>query len=148
MKFTQLNFNKTHQKGVVAVEIVYALPFLIAVFLMMIFLSDIMVVRHHLNVSMNQASRACTNHDTQGQARECIEQWMVIQLQGSSVDGRCDVRGNINVGIVDGVFLGEARCRYDGFPAIRNIFDFLGMDQNQLNQILDLVILVPFPRAL
>ena len=148
MKSSQVDQSRTDQKGVVAVEIVYALPFLIAVFMMMIFLSDIMVVRHHLNVSMNQATRACTNHDTRAQARECIEQWMVFQLQGSKVEGRCDVRGNVSVAVVDGVFLGEVSCRYDGFPAIRNIFDFLGMDQNQLNQILDLNILVPFPRAL
>ena len=139
---------RAQQKGIVAVEIAYALPILITVFMVMIFLSDLMLVRHHLNVSLNQATRACASTNTQAEARNCMEQWMVFQLQGSGVDNRCDVAGNVDVNIVNGVFLGQVQCTYDGFAPLRAIFLLGGLDQGEMSNMLNLSVMAPFPRDL
>ena len=56
--------HRKDEKGVLAVELAFAFPFLLLVFMLMIFLCDLILVKHHLNVSLNQTMRVCASNNT------------------------------------------------------------------------------------
>ena len=136
------------QKGIVAVEIAYAFPFLLLVFMVMLFLSDLMLVRHHLNVSLNQAARVCAYKESRIQAASCVTASLDQQLTDAGISGRCNIVGNVDVVDQGDLYLSSASCEYNGFAPVQAIFDLSGGTIDDLAELRFVSVTAPFPKRL
>lgn len=139
--------HRKNEKGVLAVELAYAFPFLLLVFMLMIFLCDLILVKHHLNVSLNQTMRVCASKNTQP-PQQCIANLMTAQLEASGVAARCDLNQVVLLPPQNGVLISEVGCHYNGFAPLEAIFYLSQGGLGDLNALLDLKVSAAYPLAL
>ena len=136
--------HKRKEKGLIAVELAYAFPFLLLVFMLMVFLCDLILVKHHLNVSLNQSLRVCASR-TNGNAQQCINNLMIQQFNASKVDVRCAIDHVVILPAEDGLLISEVGCHYEGFAPLESLFLLSDGSLNDLNRLLDLRVSAAYP---
>ena len=145
-----LKSHRKDEKGVLAVELAYAFPFLLLVFMLMVFLCDLILVKHHLNVSLNQSMRVCASSNTEANqaAEQCITTLMTTQLNSSGVSARCELDRVVILPPQNGILISEVGCHYNGFAPLQAIFYLSRGTMGELHPLLDLKVSAAYPLAL
>ena len=150
MMTSQLKKNQRQQKGVMSVEIAYAMPILILVFMSMFFLSDLMLVKNQMSVAVNQSARACANKVNNIEAAQCVTASVDRQLREARVQNRCNVQNRVNVQEIDGVYYCTVSCLYSGFRPIQSMLalsNMFGANIQDPTNLLNLRMTSAFPKG-
>ena len=143
MTYTRRKHRKA-QEGSVAVEMAYAFPFLILVFMVMMFLLDVIMVKQEVTVSGFSAMTQCASVPNK---RACLLA-MVDEgqtLPGSNARYSCNANDETTVTREGSTFVViNLSCTYEGFTPINAIFQMLGED---MSGVLNFDIPVFFPDA-
>lgn len=135
---------KTDEKGAVAVEMAYAFPFLILVFMVMMFLLDLIMVKQEITTAGFSAMRACMEENDKAACVLAIVQENQ-SLPGSNNRYTCNANPSQTT-IAPGTTISVVNlsCRYEGFTPIAQIMIMMGED---MNNMLDIDIPVFFPES-
>ena len=138
----RLPARRRQERGVVAVEFALSAPILIAVFMVMMFLMDLMMVKQEITSVGFTAMRECSSSPNQS---ECVLT-MIGQAQtlaGSNARYSCDAGLSQAVGSEGATFqVVNLQCEYQGFTPIQGILNLTGLD---LQDALEFKIPVFFP---
>jgi hypothetical protein len=131
MKMIPLAHRRT-QKGSVAVEMAYAFPMLILVFMVMLFLMDVIMVKQEVTVSGFSAITQCASANNKG---ACV---MAMVEEGQNIhnsQGRysCNISNQTNITREGTTFvIINLSCTYEGFTPINAIFQMIGDDMSDV----------------
>ena len=135
---------KANEKGAVAVEIAYAFPLLILVFMVMMFLLDLIMVKQEITTSGFSAMRACIEDNNKA---NCVLNIVEAnqRLPGSNNRYTCGAQENLTQ-ITPGTTMSVVNlsCRYEGFTPIAQIMIMMGED---MSNMLEIDIPVFFPES-
>ena len=136
--------SRLDEKGVVAVEMAYAFPFLILVFMVMMFLLDLIMVKQEITTAGFSAMRACMeNNNKEACVLAVVDQNQ--NLPGSNDRYTCRTNEALT-SIAPGTTISvvNLNCTYEGFKPIAQIMIMMGEDMSSL---LDIDVPVFFPES-
>ena len=123
-----LPYRRGKERGVVAVEFALSAPILIAVFMVMMFLMDLMMVKQEVTSVGFTAMRECSSAPNQS---ACVLA-MINQAQtlaGSNARYSCDAGLSQAVGSEGATFqVVNLQCEYQGFTPIQGILNLTGIN--------------------
>jgi len=140
--------HRASERGSIAVEFAYSMPIILIIFVVMMMFSDLHLTKHHLNVSLHQAARACGMYDNENQVVECVRQTMIVSLD-ERVAGKCDVTNGVTLLDWDddrGWFVAEVGCTYQGYRPVQMLATLFGGDVAATDAIFDLKVQSVFAR--
>ncbi|MAD60595.1 MAG: hypothetical protein CMH49_03635 [Myxococcales bacterium] len=132
------------EKGAVAVEMAYAFPFLILVFMVMMFLLDLIMVKQEITTAGFSAMRACVENDNK---EACVLAVVDENQRLPGSNDRYDCRANETLtSVAPGTTISVVNlsCKYEGFTPIAQIMIMMGEDMSSL---LDINVPVFFPES-
>jgi len=139
MAHTQYN-HRQNEKGSVAVEAAYAFPFLILVFMVMMFLMDVIMVKQEVTVSGFSGMTQCASNDNKSR---CLLN--IVHEPGSDDRYRCTTNDEVSIAREGTTFvMVNLHCTYEGFTPINAIFRMIDRD---MENVLTFDIPVFFPDA-
>jgi Flp pilus assembly protein TadG len=134
---------KHNEKGSVAVEMAYAFPFLILVFMVMMFLMDLIMVKQEITTAGFSAMRTCASMPNKA---ACV---LAVVEQNQSLPGSnnrytCNANAT-QTSIAPGTTMQvvNLNCTYEGFTPIAQIMIMMGED---MSGMLNIDIPVFFPQ--
>ena len=116
------------ERGVVAVEFALSAPILIAVFMVMMFLMDLMMVKQEVTSVGFTAMRECSSAPNQS---ACVLAMInrAQNMAGSNERYRCDAGLSEAVGSEGATFqVVNLQCEYQGFTPIQGILNLTGLN--------------------
>ena len=143
-KRTTQSKSRLDQKGAVAVEMAYAFPFLILVFMVMMFLVDLIMVKQEITTSGFSAMRICVERDDKA---DCVLEVVRGNQRLPGSNNRYDCEANQGLtSIVPGTTISVVNlsCTYEGFKPLAQIMIMMGEDMSSL---LDIDVPVFFPES-
>lgn len=128
---------RNKEKGLVAAEFAVAFPILLSVFMVMMFLMDLMMVKQEITNIGHSAMRHCTKNPnaTPAELGSCVMGIVreTQRLPGSNERYSCDVRPTSLPDMPLQVL--ELDCTYEGFAPIGAIFELVGIDMTNFRNL-------------
>ena len=131
---------RSQERGAIALEFAISFPIVISVFMVMMFLMDVMMVKQEVTNVGHTAMRECTQipNPQPGLLAQCVLDLVdkTQTLAGSNHRYSC-IAGPSSFSTTGGttVSVVNLRCTYGGFAPIAGIFDLVGEDMSQLTTI-------------
>ena len=123
---------KRGESGAVAVEFALAFPILLSVFMVMMFLMDVMMVKQEVTNVGFTAMRECVNVQNKS---ECVLDMVnrAQHLPGSNPRYTCNAGASQPVPGAAATFqVVNLRCEYQGFLRLNSIFQLTGVDMTDM----------------
>ena len=127
---------RREERGSVAVEFAFSFPLVLVVFMVMMFLMDVMMVKQEITNVGFTAMRECAG--AEGAPEACVLSLITQaqQLPGSNARYSCEADGEAIANTPGTVFYAvNLNCEYQGFKPINSIFDIIGVDLDELTEI-------------
>lgn len=131
----RLTSARPDERGSVAVEFAFSFPLVIMVFMVMMFLMDVMMVKQEITNVGFTAMRECAGT---GNPEQCVLSLITQSqtLQGSNARYSCNATAGVATATPGTVFqVVNLDCEYQGFLPLNSILDLVGEDLSDLTQI-------------